>query len=120
MSDIAADTFHAEDDFARGLVGLSQREKSREPVSRAMYGEHIEDHATKNAAILIAGFLVLMICIVCVFWIWVHSSGVPAENTSFDQLDKAVERVLAVLSGFLTFIFGFLFNQKLEAKARRK
>ncbi len=85
-------------------------------ASNVTYGPQTKEHASKNAAIFIAYGLAVLIGAVCVFWILVHSGILYFENFPTDQFDGAVERTLTVLSGFLTFIFGFLFNQKLEAK----
>lgn len=57
--------------------------------------------------------------LVCSFWILVHSGVLSLGHFPSEQFDIVVERVLTILSGFLTFIFGFLFNHKIETASQR-
>ncbi|SFL12980.1 hypothetical protein SAMN04488518_11791 [Pseudovibrio ascidiaceicola] len=87
---------------------------------RFSYTENSYEHASKNTAIMIAYGLAGLIGLVCTFWILVHSGILSLGHFPSEQFDTVVERVITVLSGFLTFIFGYLFNQKLEEKNHQK
>ena len=100
----------------------SSVEESNNPARRPprfSYADGTNEHASKNTAIFIAYGLAGLIGLVCSYWIMVHSGVLSLGHFPSEQFDTVVERVLTILSGFLTFIFGFLFNHKIETMSQR-